>query len=113
MEDQPPPACPETMVKQTAERVELYARAPPMGEAFLFNFPHFKISNDMPTDSELRKLVGGLQNGQATGATGMKAEHIKVWLDKIQSKEKAARENPGREADPGAGCKWQIFIELI
>jgi hypothetical protein len=35
-----------------------------------------------------------------------------VWLDKIQQEEKAARENPGREADPGAGCKWQIFVEL-
>ncbi len=32
-EDQPPPACLETMVRQTAECVELYARAPPMGVA--------------------------------------------------------------------------------
>jgi hypothetical protein len=62
-EDQPPPACPETMVRQTAECVELYARAPPMGEALPFNFPHFEISDDMPTDSELRKVVGGLRNG--------------------------------------------------
>ncbi len=61
-EDQPPPACPETMVKQMAEHVELYARAPPMGEALLFNFLHFKISNDMPTDAELQKVVGGLRN---------------------------------------------------
>ncbi len=112
-EDQPPPACPETMVRQMAERVDLYARAPPMGEALPFNFPHFKISNNMPTDSELRKVVGGLRNGRAAGATGMKAEHIKVWLNKIQRKEKAAMENPDREADPGAGCKWQIFVELI
>ena len=43
----------------------------------------------------------------------MKAEHIKVWLDEIQRKEKAARENPGRVADPGAGHKWKIFIKLI
>ncbi len=27
--DQPPPASPKTMVKQTAKRVEFYARAPP------------------------------------------------------------------------------------
>ena len=27
-EDRPPPACPETMVRQTVERVELYARVP-------------------------------------------------------------------------------------
>jgi hypothetical protein len=43
----------------------------------------------------------------------MKAEHIKVWLDEIQCNEKAVRENPCREADPGAGRKWQIFIDLI
>jgi hypothetical protein len=59
-EDRPPPACPETMVKQTVKHVELYTRALPMGEALLFNFPHFKISDDMPTDSELCKVVGGL-----------------------------------------------------
>ncbi len=52
-EDQPPPVFPETMVRQTAEHVELYARAPPMGEALPFNFPHFKISDDMATDSEI------------------------------------------------------------
>jgi hypothetical protein len=59
-EDRPPPASPKTMVRQTAEHVELYARAPPMGEALPFNFPHFKISDDMPTDSEIQKVVGGL-----------------------------------------------------
>ncbi len=112
-EDQPPPACPETMVKQIAKCVELYARALPMGEALLFNFQHFNISVNMPTDSELCKVVGGLWNGQAAGANGMKAKHIKVWLSKIQREEKAARENPGREADPGTGHKWQIFVELI
>jgi hypothetical protein len=53
VEDRPPPASPKTMVRQMAKRVELYARAPPMGEALPFNFPHFDISNDMPTDSEI------------------------------------------------------------
>jgi hypothetical protein len=61
----------------------------------------------------MQKVVGGLWNGRAAGATGMKAEHIKVWLNKIQRKEKAARENPGREADLGGGRKWQIFVKLI
>jgi hypothetical protein len=62
-EDQPPPACPETMVKQTAMRVELYTRAPPMGAALPYNFLHFKIFDDMPTDSEMRTVVRGLKNG--------------------------------------------------
>jgi hypothetical protein len=52
-EDRPPPASPETMVRQMAERVELYTRAPPMGEALPFNLLHFKISDGMPTDSEI------------------------------------------------------------
>jgi hypothetical protein len=100
-EDQPPPACPETMVKQMAECVELYVRAPPMGMALPYNFLHFKISNDMPTDSEMHTVVRRLKNRRATGATRMRAKHIKGWLDKIQRDEKAARETPSREgADP-------------
>ncbi len=59
----------------------------------------------MPTDSEIRKVVGGLRNGQAGGATKMKANHIKVWLEEIQREVKAAIKNHGREADPGAGHK--------
>jgi hypothetical protein len=102
------------MFKQTAEHMELYVRAPPMGAALPHNFPHFKISNNMATDSEMRTVVRGLQNGQAAGATRMRAKLFKGWLDEIQHGEKAARENPGREgADPEAGCKWRIFVELI
>ncbi len=52
-EDRPPPACPETMVKQMAERMELYAKVPHMGAALPINFSHFEISDDMPTDSEV------------------------------------------------------------
>jgi hypothetical protein len=104
-EDPPPPASLKTMVRQMAKHVGLYTRAPPMGEALPFDFPHFEISDDMPTDSEIRKVVGGLRNGQAGGATGMKAKHIQVWLDEIQRKEKAAMENHSREADLGAGHK--------
>jgi hypothetical protein len=37
-----------------------------------------------------------------------------VGLTRFSTKEKAARENPGREGvDPGLGCKWWIFVELI
>ncbi len=75
-EELPPPACPETMVKQTAKRMDLYVRAPPVGAALPYNFPHFKISNNMPTDSEMLTAVRGLKNRQATGATRMRAKHI-------------------------------------
>ena len=113
-EDQPSPACPDTMDNQMAKRVELYERATPMGAPLPFNSPFFEISNNMPTDLEVHTVVRRLKNGRAGGATGMKTEHLKLRLDKIQYEEKAVRENPGREgADPGLGHKWRIFIELI
>ena len=56
-------------------------------------------------------MVRGLQNGRAAGATGMKAEHLKGWLDAIQREEKAAEEDPGREST--LGDKWQVFLKLI
>ncbi len=68
-----------------------------MGAALQYNFWHFEISDDMPTDSEMCTVVRGLKNGRAARATGMRAEHINGWLGKIQHKEKADRETPGRE----------------
>ncbi len=112
-EDQSPPACPETMVKQTAKQVELYAKVTPMGAPLLFNFHYFAVPDGVPTNNEVHKVVRGLQNGQVGGATRMKAEHLKGWLDTIQRKERAARENPSRVRNTELGSKWWIFLELI
>jgi hypothetical protein len=72
-----------------------------MGAALPYNFPNFEISDDMPTDSEMHTVVRGLKNGRATGATRMRAKHIKEWLNDIQHKEKAARDTPSREGAVG------------
>ncbi len=113
-EDRPPPACPETMAKQTAECMDLYTRAPPMGTSLPFNFPYFKIFDGIPTNKEIHAVVLGLKNGQAAGATRMRGEHVKTWLSDIWHEEKVARENPGRIADTGdLGKKWWIFVKMI
>jgi hypothetical protein len=102
------------MAKQAAERVELYAWAPPMGTPLPFNFPHFKIPDGVPTNNKIRAVVLGLKNGQAAGATGMRAEHVKTWLRDIWCREKVAQENPGKTADTGElGKKWGIFVKMI
>ncbi len=62
-EDHPPPACPETMAKQMAKRMELYARAPPMGTSLPFNFLYYEISDGVPTNKKIRAVVSGLKNG--------------------------------------------------
>ncbi len=110
-EDRPPPACHDTMVRQMAKRVELYARAPPLGPPLPYNFPSFAIVDELPSDAKVRKVVRGLRNGRAGRATGMKAEHLKGWLDAVQPEEKVAEEDPGREST--LGDKWRIFVKLI
>jgi hypothetical protein len=115
-EDRPPPACPATMAKQTAERVELYARAPPMGTPLPFNFPAFAIPDEVPTNKEIRAMVSGLKNGQARGASGMQAKHVKAWLTDIRHEEKVAWDNPGMIADAeggGLSKKWRVFVQMI
>ncbi len=72
-----------------------------MGISFPFNFPYFEIPVGIPTNKEICALVLGLKNGQATGATKMRAEHVKTWLSSIWHEEKVAQENPGRIADTG------------
>ena len=79
-EDRLPPACPETMDKQTAKGVELYEKVAPMGGPLSCNFPFFEISDDMPTDSEVRTVAWRLKNGWAGGATRMKAGHHKAGV---------------------------------
>ena len=54
-EDRPPPACHDTLVRQMAKRVELYARAPPLGPPLPYNFPSFAIADELPSDAEVRK----------------------------------------------------------
>jgi hypothetical protein len=76
-EDRAPKPCPETLAKQTDERIQLYTAVPPPGWAMRFNVESSAVPDAAPTDSELRAVVGKLCNGCAAGATGMKAEHIK------------------------------------
>jgi hypothetical protein len=51
-------------------------------------------------------VVRELQNGRAAGATGLQAEHIKVWPREVVQEE-------AETAPAGHGDKWQIFLQLI
>ena len=66
-----------------------------------YNFPSFAILDEALLDAKVRKVARGLRNGQAGGATGMKADYLKGWLDAVQCEEKAAEEDPGHESTLG------------
>jgi hypothetical protein len=95
------------MAKQTRERVELYAACTPPGSPLPIQIDPALINDAAPMEAELRMVVGELQNGQAAGTMGMKAEHIKGWLADIKREE---REDNGVE---GLGDQWQSFVTLL
>ncbi len=80
VEDRAPKACHEMLVRQTEERIALNSKVHPPGWNIHINVQPFDIPDGIPSNSEIRGVVSGLRNGRAAGATGLQAEHIKVWL---------------------------------
>jgi hypothetical protein len=75
--------CRQTMERQTSERVDLYARRDLPGDPLPINVTPTEINDDVPSDGELRGVVGKLTNGRAAGASGMRAKHVKKWLHDV------------------------------
>jgi hypothetical protein len=79
--------CYHTMECQTLERVDLYAQRESPGNPFPSISTPVEISDDQPMDCELRQVASKLTNGRAAGASGMRAKHVKVWLNGVQREE--------------------------
>jgi hypothetical protein len=79
--------CPQTMVKQTAERVDLYRQRDPPGEPLPINIDPIPVDDGMPSEGEIRVAVAGLSNGCAGGTLGMRAEDVKAWLHGVKLEE--------------------------
>ena len=91
-----------SLAVQTAERVTLYGKIPPPRENVPIHVDKVVIPDSAPSNQELREVVRGLRNGCAAGATGLKAEHIKVWLRDVVCEE---------EEGEAAGL-WRTAIQL-
>ena len=64
------------------------------------------VPDAAPTDSELRAVVGSLQNGHAAGTMGMKTKHLKEWLVDVKREE-------AEEGVEGIGDRWRMFVQLL
>jgi hypothetical protein len=100
--------CYHTMEYQTMEWVDLYARRDSPGDPLPINVTPVMINEDVPMDGELRQVAGKLTNGQAAGASGMRAEHVKEWLNGMQREE-----DPEGHGVDGAGDNWRLFVRLV
>ena len=100
--------CPQTMERQTEERVALYARQAAYGEGFPANGTPFNIQDNNPTEGEKLVAVMEMSNGRCGGASGIQAEHLKSWLRGAKREEDP--ETAGTSA--GAGKIWSKFAGL-
>jgi hypothetical protein len=95
-----------SLAAQTAKRVALYGRVALKGDPIPIHVDKADIPADIPSDRELRAIVRELQNGRAAGASGLQAEHIKVWLsDAVREEEE--------QSNIGLGHKWRVFIKMM
>jgi hypothetical protein len=105
-EDRALKACPETLARQSAERVELYTAVTPPGWEMRINVTPTAVHDEPPMDQEIRGVVGQLCNGRVAGAMGMKAEHLKEWLHGIIHEE-------SENGVAGEGDCWRLFVRLM
>jgi hypothetical protein len=87
----------------------LYARRQSPGDPLPLHLTPVKINDDVPMDSKIRIVAGGLTNGRAGGASGMRAEHVKEWL--LGALEEEDPESQGNFV--GTGDKWKLFVKLV
>ena len=93
-----PTASPMSLAAQTTKRVGLYRKAPSPGEPLPIHANKIVIPDGVPSDRDLWEVVRGLRNGRTAGVTGLRAEHIKVWLSDVVREEEEA--GPAREDGP-------------
>jgi hypothetical protein len=101
--------CPQTMVKQTAEHVELYRQQDPPGDPLPININPIPVDDRTLSKGEIRVAVAGLSNGRAGSALGMRAEDVKAWLHGIKLEE----DPEVGPANIGAEENWRRFTLLV
>ena len=65
------------------------------------------VRDDTPTDGEIRTAVSELSNGRSAGASQMRAEHLKFWLQGMREEEESEGTNTT------SGDKWRALTKLV
>jgi exonuclease III len=102
--DRPPKPSRQDLQTVTTEFADLYTKedpSPPGAEIPTLVAP-FAIDDSVPSAEEIAKAIPRLKNDKAPGPTGMRAEHVKAWL------QEATRDDDSRDT-----TKWDLYCSLI
>jgi hypothetical protein len=101
--------CPQTMVQQMEDQVELYRRWDSPGDPLPINLQGPTIPDKVPSDHEIRDAARDLLSGHAGGGSKMRSEDIKRWLCGI-----TLEEDPKKGPDNvWEGNNWHLLVGLI
>jgi hypothetical protein len=97
-----------TMDHQTSEQFDLYAWRQSPGDPLPILVPPVKINDSTPSDGKIRTTYRELPNSHAGGGSGMRAEHVKAWLQGTLEEEDPEGQEKERHRDNG-----HLFTHLV
>ena len=71
-----------------AERVDLYSYVPPLGDNITVSIDPFLMDDSVPTEDNIEWAVKRLCNHCSRGSSGMRAKHLRGWLEAVRKKDR-------------------------
>ena len=82
------------------ERTALYRATPPPGAGIPLHVDPYDVLDEIPDEGEIADACQSLRLGRASGASGIKPEHLRKWLRDYH--------HPDGDSAP-----WQTVVELV
>ena len=106
-----------TLERITVERVDFYSYVPSPGTNTPIFVKPFPLDNSAPTEEGIKGAVKYLRRKRSGGASGMRAEHLKGWLEALKRRKREAAEEgeatmygkEGGSTEPN----WGSLVDLV
>ena len=82
-DDRPPPPAHISLETLTEEFAEPYAHVLPPGRPIPIELAPFPVDDTIPREEEIAEVVLHLQLHRDEGPSGMRAEHLSIWLSAV------------------------------
>ena len=86
--DRDPPPARVTLERITTYQVEHYSYIAPLGENIPISVKPLPLDDSVPREDKIKWTVKRLQNHRSGGPSGMRSDHLKLWLASAKRKER-------------------------
>ena len=100
-----------------AERVDLYSYVPSPGTNIPISVKPVPVDDSVPMGDKIEWAVKNLRRKRSRGPSGMRGDHLKMWLAAAKRrKREAAEEGEGTtEGEEGESTEpiWERLVDLV